>query len=157
MVIRVKVQVCLVRAMIIQRNLTGSAERNYVPRLNSCVTNEFWCTHVTTGINHFILSSRICNGIRDCGDDYDEMVTVCHNAFCALDSLWCQYGGCRSVSMQCDGFRDCIDGPDETWMLCLAHQCPKCRQSRIDTACEHNNEMVSCTDPIRPGTTVMYD
>lgn len=126
-------------------------------------SNEYRCKN-----GKCILSSNICDGINDCTDNSDETTDICkHDYICPINSFRCNFGGCIPIELQCDGFQDCLDASDEAPVLCLASDCPKCRDTikckpfklssiRIDVYCEYDKHKISCYEPIVPGTKVIY-
>lgn len=122
----------------------------------------------------------MCDGHRDCSFlDYlydmidpdeansDEAIALCTTVpdLCPREAFRCTYGGCVRSAELCDGFADCLDASDESAVLCLARDCPRCREAvrcpainvaRLDAVCQLNGRAVKCSQPVHIGTAVVY-
>lgn len=71
-----------------------------------CHDTEFTCN------NTFCTSSNyICDGDNDCGDQSDELLSLCSSFNCTKenDRFRCKNGLCIKSDDVCNGFNDCSD------------------------------------------------
>lgn len=151
----------------------ASDELNCGRKWNSCNPTEFNCGNNNAEdafYNYCIDSSKICDGTADCANGADENRTICENDLCPENAFRCNYGGCVSNDSLCNGFIDCLDGSDESLDICLHLKCPECastvpcspfdqhsiNSNRVIKKCEWNDQRMSCTQNILPGTKVSY-
>jgi hypothetical protein len=99
-----------------------------------CKENEYKCND-----GQCILQSFYCNGVKNCKDGSDEILSLCcagdftvydektcefknNNTpgKCTKNEFTCDNGECITRSLYCDGTADCSDGSDENRLKCCA-------------------------------------
>ncbi|KAK7507961.1 hypothetical protein BaRGS_00000926, partial [Batillaria attramentaria] len=123
-------------------NSDESEERNCNER--TCPPNTFTCTsNKEHGTYPCIDMSRVCDGFRNCQDDYRT---------CTSEQFTCDNQRCIPQTWACDGDNDCGDHSDEKEERCLTPE-PTCpgNQFRCDSGqCIHYevvcNKQFDCED-----------
>lgn len=73
------------------------------------------CKSLRCSLGKCLDQKQICDGKKDCHNNYDESVEICkiHKQECSKSELKCRNGKCVPKTKFCDHYNDCGDHTDE--------------------------------------------
>ncbi|XP_022692321.1 low-density lipoprotein receptor-related protein 2-like isoform X2 [Varroa jacobsoni] len=110
-------QVCDGRDDCKDGNATDESH-SHCPNNRTCPGQQVKCATTNICAEPFWL----CDGDDDCGDNSDEISTLCSQRSCPANSFRCTNHRCIPANWHCDGDNDCGDGADEPAEYCKSEK-----------------------------------